>query len=99
MQLRDHVRAAALAVTKLLAICYGAIAVGYPLVIWAFGLTLRDGWSLLTARHYGLLIILSVAPLILAGLAVFQLITHELGGALERKAREHKEKGSPGDAA
>ena len=98
MQLRAHIRAGSLAVAKLLAMCYGAMAIGFPLVIRAFGLTWHDGWALLTARHYGLLIMLAVAPLILAGLAVFQLIMHEWGGVHERKAPEHKGKLSPEDA-
>jgi hypothetical protein len=81
-------RAGALAAAKLLAICYGSMAIGFPLVIWAFGLRLGDGWGLLTARHYGLLIVLGVAPLILAGVAVFQLVMHELCRVLgERLAR------------
>ena len=87
-------RAGTLAVGKLLAICYGSMAIGFPLVIWAFGLTMRDGWSLLTARHYGLLIVLGVAPLILAGLAVFQLVMHELCGVRAGRARKDNGKGS-----
>jgi hypothetical protein len=75
------------------------MAVAFPLVIRAFGLTLRDGWGLLSARHHALLAILIVAPLILTGLAVVRVIMHELGGVLERKAREHTQEGSPEEAA
>ena len=99
MRLRAHLRAGTLAVVKLLAICYGAMAVGFPLVIWGFGLTLREGWGLLTARRYGLLIVLIVLPLVFAGLGVFQLVMHELGRVLGRKVREHEGKGSSEDAA
>lgn len=90
-------RAGTLAVAKLLAICYGSMAIGFPLVVWAFGLTLGDGWSLLTARHFGLLIGLGITPLVLAGVAVFRLVMQELCGVAGGKDRGDNGKGSDGE--